>query len=776
MDFGKPRVHKAGEMMPEETLLPQKEGELLLQGATTQVSDENVPRPSYEHVQINGPHLWFKRARALRRKVIMHVGPTNSGKTYRALKALETAESGVYASPLRLLAWQISQELGCTLITGQERIMGDNPNVTSCTVEMTPLVDVVDVGVVDEFQLMGDRNRGWAFTRAVLGMPARELHLCGEEGAVELVKKICALTGDELEVNYYQRLSPLEAEPKPLSGYQDIRPGDCVVAFSRRDIHKIRDKIEAASGHKCAIIYGGLPPEIRKAQATKFNSPESKQNVLVATDAVGMGLNLRVKRIVFSKMEKFDGQIMRRLSLREVKQIAGRAGRYGRTEEAKGLVTALDEADMGLIRLALPHAAPVISHGYVFPPREFIRARFHNVCVDLLETIRDQLLDQPLEQEFVDAVDVISSGDSSQRSHRDAIRAAKRVVFDYQDRFASRVANAFNDALVEVLREVEEASNARSVVFEKRSQLADTVQLGTAARKDQSLSVEERERLETNAQLAASKIAELDEHLQGDFSGDFLIVQRTKNLRELIAEFREVPLDVDTILQVCNAPVDKGNIPMVRHVRRYLRLTHERSVRDLIASLEDPFLEDYFSDLYRYEDVRVHKRWRREGPMLKLDRLPGISERRLRALEPQGPRGDPKNSLERRMQDYEQYYNLIDVSLWLGLRFEHPPDHMQRLGALKATCLDKLERMLQSVREKASMDDVVPHPKRGRTPPTGRRGDTSRRQMGSSPDAPPPSQRAVLATQESLSLKEEDSRDSDEQEGKSKKASFKFSH
>ena len=156
------------------------------------------------------PPEWYPATRAIQRTIHLHVGPTNSGKTYHALKRLEQAESGIYAGPLRLLAHEVYSRLNakgklCHLITGDERIMTESDtgetNMSSCTVEMVPVNREVEVAVVDEIQMIGSRERGWAWTQAVLGLKAKELHLCGEERAVPLVKELAATIGEKLEIH-----------------------------------------------------------------------------------------------------------------------------------------------------------------------------------------------------------------------------------------------------------------------------------------------------------------------------------------------------------------------------------------------------------------------------------------------------------------------------------------------------------------------------------------------------------------------------------------------
>ena len=244
------------------------------------------------------PVEWYPATRAVQRKVVLHVGPTNSGKTYHALKRLEAAESGIYAGPLRLLAHEVYSRLNakgksCDLVTGDERLFQEQSAMKSCTVEMVPLNDDVDVAVIDEIQMIGHRERGWAWTQALLGLKAKELHLCGEARSVPLIRELVASMGDELEIHNYERLSPLKMMSASLDGdLRSLKKGDCVVVFSRFGIHAMKRGIEKATQKRVAVVYGSLPPEVRAQQARLFNDPANDYDILVASDAIGMGLNL----------------------------------------------------------------------------------------------------------------------------------------------------------------------------------------------------------------------------------------------------------------------------------------------------------------------------------------------------------------------------------------------------------------------------------------------------------------------------------------------------
>lgn len=190
--------------------------------------------------------------------------------------------------------------------------------------------ELYEVAVVDEIQMMADSVRGYAWTRAVLGLKADEIHLCGDPSVLKIVRKVCADTGDDLEVHQYERFKPLVVEAKTLLGdLKNVRSGDCIVAFSRREIFEVKLAIEKFTKHKCCVIYGALPPETRRQQAKLFNEQDNEYDVLVASDAVGMGLNLNIRRVVFYSLTKYNGDKMVPVAASQVKQIAGRAGRRG---------------------------------------------------------------------------------------------------------------------------------------------------------------------------------------------------------------------------------------------------------------------------------------------------------------------------------------------------------------------------------------------------------------------------------------------------------------
>ncbi|OMO79253.1 hypothetical protein CCACVL1_13804 [Corchorus capsularis] len=329
-------------------------------------------RGMIQSADLTKPHTWFPFARAMKRKIIYHCGPTNSGKTYNALQRFMEAKKGLYCSPLRLLAMEVfdkvnAQGVYCSLHTGQEKKFVPFSNHVACTVEMVSTEELYDVAVIDEIQVMADPYRGFAWTRALLGLKADEIHLCGDPSVLNIVRKICSETGDELHERHYGRFKPLVVEAKTLLGdLKNVRSGDCIVAFSRREIFEVKMAIEKHTGHRCCVIYGALPPETRRQQANLFNDQDNEFDVLVASDAVGMGLNLNIRRVVFYSLSKYNGDKIVPVPASQVKQIAGRAGRRG-SRYPDGLTTTLHLDDLGYLIECLKQPFDEVKKVGLFP-------------------------------------------------------------------------------------------------------------------------------------------------------------------------------------------------------------------------------------------------------------------------------------------------------------------------------------------------------------------------------------------------------------------------
>ncbi|CAK9811539.1 ATP-dependent RNA helicase SUV3 homolog, mitochondrial [Anthophora plagiata] len=333
---------------------------------------------------LRNPPYWYPVARAKKRKIIFHAGPTNSGKTYHALQRFMSAKSGVYCGPLKLLANEVcikcnSMGTPCDLITGEEQRYAkdkESPaNHVACSVEMANIQNFYEVAIIDEIQLIRDLSRGWAWTRALLGVAADEVHLCGEHAAIHIIQSICLTTGESVEIKQYERLTKLEIEDTALCSLQNVLPGDCIVCFSRNEIFSVSNAIEK-QGKKVAVIYGSLPPGTKLAQAARFNDVNSSCNILVATNAIGMGLNLHIRRIIFYSLSQpiLDqrGETgIGTISVSAALQIAGRAGRYGKQWDT-GFVTTYKPEDLPLLKKLLEQKPEEITRAGLHPTADQI--------------------------------------------------------------------------------------------------------------------------------------------------------------------------------------------------------------------------------------------------------------------------------------------------------------------------------------------------------------------------------------------------------------------
>ncbi|MDQ0229975.1 DEAD/DEAH box helicase [Metabacillus malikii] len=261
-------------------------------------------------------------------RYILHVGETNTGKTYHAIQQMKKASSGIYFAPLRLLALEIYETLNedgipCSLKTGEEEKLIQGASHYSCTVEMFREKDYYDVIVIDEAQMLADKDRGFSWYKAITKANAKEVHIICSINARDMILQLLGDT--QVSIHEYEREIPLKVETQAFN-MNHIRKGDALVCFSRKKVLEIASEIQR-NGRKVSMIYGSMPPETRKKQMQQFINGET--NIIVSTDAIGMGLNLPIQRIVFLENDKFDGTRRRFLTSQEVKQIAGRAGRKG---------------------------------------------------------------------------------------------------------------------------------------------------------------------------------------------------------------------------------------------------------------------------------------------------------------------------------------------------------------------------------------------------------------------------------------------------------------
>jgi ATP-dependent RNA helicase SUPV3L1/SUV3 len=274
----------------------------------------------------------YPLARSLNRELHFFVGPTNSGKTYAAMQQLQESDCGTYLAPLRLLALEgyetlIQNNIKASLITGEEQIFDEESAHICSTIEMIDFNMDVDVCVIDEVQMLSDDDRGWAWVNAIVGSPAKKIIMTGSVNALDAIKKIASYLNEPLHIKKFKRINQLQVLNRPVA-LKAIKPYSALIAFSRNDVLKYKQKL--SKFYNVSVLYGNLSPEVRKEEAKRFR--EGKTNLLIATDAIAMGLNLPIKTILFTTDTKFDGISQRKLTSQEIIQIAGRAGRYGHHE------------------------------------------------------------------------------------------------------------------------------------------------------------------------------------------------------------------------------------------------------------------------------------------------------------------------------------------------------------------------------------------------------------------------------------------------------------
>jgi ATP-dependent RNA helicase SUPV3L1/SUV3 len=249
-----------------------------------------------------------------------------------------------------------------------------------------------EVAIIDEIQQLKDPGRGWAWTRAFLGLIADEIHVCGEPGSAELLQRICETTGETMEIRNYKRLTELAVEDSALGSLDNVQPGDCIVCFSKNDIYAVSREIESR-GREVAVIYGGLPPGTKLAQAAKFNDVNNSCKIMVATDAIGMGLNLSIRRIIFYSLikptvnEKGEKE-MDTISISSALQIAGRAGRYG-TQWEQGFVTTYKAEDLHTLRNLLSQTPDPLEQAGLHPTADQIELYAYHLPNSTLSNLMD---------------------------------------------------------------------------------------------------------------------------------------------------------------------------------------------------------------------------------------------------------------------------------------------------------------------------------------------------------------------------------------------------
>ena len=338
------------------------------------------------------PESYVERAQTLNRIFILHVGPTNSGKTYDAIEDLKTHTPGVYLGPLRLLALEMFDKLNdagvpCSMLTGEESIPVEGAQVVSSTIELCNFNAHYKTAVIDEAQMIADKDRGAAWLKAICLVDAEVVHVCMAPEALPFIKQLITSFEDPYNVVQHERLAPLQYA-RQCRGYHDFKPDDAIICFSRKNVLSTAAILEKEGFH-ASVIYGALPPEARRNEVRKYLSGEN--NIVVATDAIGLGISLPIRRVIFAETQKFDGKEFRPLTTAEINQIGGRAGRYGLHEYGEVLTVGTDR----LVAERLGQRVKPIRQACIGFPREVLASDYP---MDLLLTAWDKM---PKAPEFV---------------------------------------------------------------------------------------------------------------------------------------------------------------------------------------------------------------------------------------------------------------------------------------------------------------------------------------------------------------------------------------
>ena len=293
-------------------------------------------------------------------KITAVLGPTNTGKTFLAIETMLSFDTGMIGFPLRLLAREVYDKIiqkvdasKVALITGEEKIIPLNAKYFLCTVESMPVDKVLDFVGIDEIQMCSDHERGHIFTDRLLNLRGEKLTmLMGSNTIKSIIQKL----DDDIEFINKQRLSKLS-----FGGHKKIsriERKSAVIAFSTEEVYAIAELIRRQKGG-AAIVMGSLSPKTRNAQVNLYQSGDV--DYLVATDAIGMGINMDLDHVYFSNLKKFDGKKIRRLKISEIGQISGRAGRY-LNDGSFGITGDCDEINPEEIEFLENHNFPEIQN------------------------------------------------------------------------------------------------------------------------------------------------------------------------------------------------------------------------------------------------------------------------------------------------------------------------------------------------------------------------------------------------------------------------------
>ncbi len=342
------------------------------------------------------------------------LGPTNTGKTHRAIERMLSHDSGMIGLPLRLLAREVYDrvtrsigEARVALVTGEEKRVPKRADYWICTVEAMPLDRDVDFLAVDEIQLAAHDERGHVFTHRMLSMRGRrETWLLGSDTMRPLVSELVPTA----RVESHPRLSKLSWSGSEKLSH--LPPRSAVVAFSTEQVYALAERVKALRGG-AAVVLGALSPRTRNAQVAMFQAGEV--DAIVATDAIGMGLNLDVRHVAFAGLRKFDGRDVRALEASEIAQIAGRAGRYV-TDGSFGTLAPLALSD-DVARAVEAHHFPSVT-----------RLRYRNAKLEFgsIEALVESLHARPPSQRLHRTDDAEDARALARLAEREAVRKVAR--------------------------------------------------------------------------------------------------------------------------------------------------------------------------------------------------------------------------------------------------------------------------------------------------------------------------------------------------------------
>lgn len=412
---------------------------------------------------------YYPLAKNLKREIIFITGPTNSGKTYNAVQEMSRASSGAYLGPLRLLALEIRDTLTqggvkTSLVTGEQVELQEGANHVASTIEMLNYTKPVDVIIIDEAQLIGDNQRGSAWLHAVLGAPAKKLYIIGSPESKNAILTLLKATGEKIEIVEKQRLTNLKIQSKAVP-FSAIPPQSAIIAFSRKEVLSIAQKLKDM-GKKVSVVYGPLPAEVRRKQSELFCSGQTE--LIVATDAVGMGLNLPIKGVYFTTGQKWNGKEIEPVDPHLVWQIAGRAGRFGHFEE--GQVGAIDAQTLTYVKQCMATRPDMVAEKYfcnlTFPIAEKIAEhldttslehilRFYQKYMKLDENIEAIVTEEQFElAKIVDKYSALSITEKLLLSNAPAVNG--KYPDEYYERFVKNISQNVEFPTQSYIKELEQ--------------------------------------------------------------------------------------------------------------------------------------------------------------------------------------------------------------------------------------------------------------------------------------------------------------------------------